>query len=59
MEKLLKRVKIVEEKYGKPEMMILSVARTTDEAAKMLKDLAERHGVRLVLGKEIEEEFAI
>jgi len=59
VEKLLKRVKIVEEKYGKPEMMILSVARSTDEAAEMLKDLAERHGVRLVLGKEIEEEFAI
>jgi len=59
VEKLLKRVKIVEEKYGKPEMMILSVARSTDEAAEMLKDLAERHGVRLVLGKEIEEELAI
>jgi hypothetical protein len=59
VEKLLKRVKIVEEKYGKPEMIILSVARSTDEAAKMLKDLAERHGVRLVLGKEIEEEIAI
>ncbi|NHV97651.1 MAG: hypothetical protein HA494_07720 [Thaumarchaeota archaeon] len=59
VEKLLKRVKIVEEKYGKPEMMILSVARSTDEAAKMLKDLAERHGVRLVLGKEIEEELSI
>jgi hypothetical protein len=40
-------------------MIILSVARSTDEAAKMLKDLAERHGVRLILGKEIEEELAI
>jgi hypothetical protein len=40
-------------------MIILSVARPMDEAAKMLKDLAERHGVRLVLGKEIEEELAI
>ena len=59
VEKLLKRVKIVEEKYGKPEMMILSVARSTDEAAEMLRDIAERHSVRLVLGKEIEEELAI
>jgi predicted nuclease with TOPRIM domain len=59
VEKLLKRVKVVEEKYGKPEMIILSVARPTDEAAKILKDLAERHGIRLVLGKEIEEELAI
>ena len=59
VEKLLKRVKVVEEKYGKPEMIILSVARPTDEAAKILKDLAERHGIRLVLGKEIEEELTI
>ena len=59
VEKLLKRAKVVEEKYGKPEMIILSVARPTDEAAKMLKDLAERHGIRLVLGKEIEEELTI
>jgi nucleotide-binding universal stress UspA family protein len=59
VEKLLKRVKVVEEKYGKPEMIILSVARPTDEAAKTLKDLAERHGIRLVLGKEIEEELTI
>ena len=59
VEKLLKRVKVVEEKYGEPEMIILSVARPTDEAAKILKDLAERHGIRLVLGKEIEEELTI
>jgi nucleotide-binding universal stress UspA family protein len=59
VEKLLKRVKIVEEKYGKPEMIVLSVARPTDEAAKTLKDLAEKHGIRLILGKEIEEELAI
>jgi len=59
VEKLLKHAKVVEEKYGKPEMIILSVARPTDEAAKTLKDLAERHGIRLVLGKEIEEELTI
>ena len=59
VEKLLKRAKVVEEKYGKPEMIILSVARPADEAAKTLKDLAERHGIRLVLGKEIEEELTI
>jgi predicted nuclease with TOPRIM domain len=59
VEKLLKRARIVEERYGKPEMIVLSVARPTDEAAKTLKTLAEKHGVRLVLGKEIEEELAI
>ena len=59
IEKLLKHVKVVGEKYGKPEMIILSVSRPTEEAAKTLKDLAERHGIRLVLGKEIEEALTI
>jgi len=59
VEKLLKRVKVVEEKYGRPQMIILSVARPTDEAAEVLRDLAEKHGIRLILGKEIEEALAI
>jgi len=58
--KLLERVKIIEEKYGrKPEMIILSVARATEEAMKTLKNLTEKHGVKLILGKEIEETLAI
>ncbi len=59
IDKLLKRVKVVEEKYGKPEMIILSVARPTEEAAKVLKALAEKHGIKLILGKEIEEALTI
>jgi predicted nuclease with TOPRIM domain len=59
VEKLLKRVKIVEEKYGKPEMIILSVARPTEEAVKALKALAEKYAIKLVLGKEIEEFLAV
>ena len=58
--KLLERVRIIEEKYGrKPEMIILSVARATEEAIKVLKNLTEKHGVKLILGKEIEETLAI
>jgi len=58
--KLLERVRIIEEKYGrKPEMIILSVARATEEAMKTLKNLTEKHGVKLILGKEIEETLAI
>jgi hypothetical protein len=58
--KLLERVKIIEEKYGrKPEMIVLSVARATEEAMKTLKNLTEKHGVKLILGKEIEETLAI
>jgi hypothetical protein len=59
VEKLLKRVKVVEEKYGKPEMIILSVARPTEEAVKALKALAEKYAIKLVLGKEIEEFLAV
>jgi len=59
IDKLLKRVKVVEEKYGKPEMIILSVARPTEEAAIVLKALAEKHGIKLILGKEIEEALTI
>ena len=58
--KLLERVKIIEEKYGrKPEMIVLSVARATEEAIKVLKNLTEKHGVKLILGREIEEALAI
>ncbi len=57
--KLLEHAKVVEEKYGKPEMIILSVARPTEEAVKALKALAEKHGIKLILGKEIEEALAI
>jgi predicted nuclease with TOPRIM domain len=58
--KLLERVRIIEEKYGrKPEMIVLSVARATEEAIKVLKNLTEKHGVKLILGKEIEETLAI
>lgn len=49
-------VRIVEEKYGKrPQITILCVARVTPDAFEALKSLADKHGVKLVLGKEIEE----
>ena len=58
--KLLERVRIIEEKYGrKPEMIVLSVARATEDATKALKNLTEEHGVKLILGKEMEETLAI
>ncbi|MGB9806884.1 MAG: hypothetical protein ACPLRT_09030, partial [Thermoproteota archaeon] len=56
VEKLLKREKIVEEKYGiKPKLMILSVARATPDISDTLKALAEKYGIKFVLGKEMEE----
>ena len=56
MEKLLKRVEIIEKKYGeKPLMLILSVARPAAEISESLKVLAEKNGVKLIIGREIEE----
>jgi len=56
MEKLLKRVEIIEKKYReKPLMLILSVARPAAEISESLKVLAEKNGVKLIIGREIEE----
>jgi hypothetical protein len=60
VEKLLKRVRVVEEKYGvKPMLIVLSIAKTSGEASKALKALAEEHGIKLILGREIDEALAI
>ena len=57
IEKLVKRIKIIEEKYGrKPHLTVLSIARATPEAIENLKTLTEKHGIKLILGKDIEEE---
>ncbi|MEM1582205.1 MAG: hypothetical protein QXK89_06820 [Candidatus Bathyarchaeia archaeon] len=54
--KIIERVRIVEEKYGKkPRITILCVARVTPDASEALRTLADKYGVKLVLGKEIEE----
>ncbi|MBO3754987.1 MAG: hypothetical protein FGF53_08975 [Candidatus Brockarchaeota archaeon] len=60
VEKLGKRAKIVEEKYGrKPTLTILSVARVTPEIAETLRHMTEKHGIKLILGKEIEESLYV
>ncbi|MEM4304033.1 MAG: hypothetical protein QXQ70_09100 [Candidatus Caldarchaeum sp.] len=60
VDKLLRRIEAVTEKYReKPMLSILSVARTTPEASQHLKSLTEKHGIKLILGKEIEEAPAI
>ncbi|MEM4185678.1 MAG: hypothetical protein QW801_00185 [Candidatus Caldarchaeum sp.] len=60
VEKLLTRVRAVEEKYGlRPVLTVLSVATASKQAVDKLVEEAERHGFRLVLGKEIEEALQI
>jgi len=60
VEKLLKRVRVVEEKYGvKPRLIVLSIAKTSGEASEALKALVEEHGIKLILGREIDEALAI
>jgi hypothetical protein len=56
VEKVLQRVGVVERIYGRRVFMaVLSVANVYPEAADALKTLAARHGIRLVLGREIKE----
>ncbi|MEM4281473.1 MAG: hypothetical protein QW470_06580 [Candidatus Caldarchaeum sp.] len=60
VEKLLTRVRAVEEKYGlRPVLTVLSVATASKQAVDKLVEEAERHGFRLVLGREIEEALQI
>jgi len=60
VEKLLKRVEIVEKRYGKrPMLVVLSVARPAPGVSRKLEDLAKRHGIKLVLGEEVDEAIAI
>jgi len=60
VDKLLKRVEVVEKKYGKrPLLVVLSVARTAPGVSERLEDLAKKHGIKLVLGKEVEEAIAL
>ena len=56
VEKALKHMKAVEENYGrKPTLTLLCAATCRAEAAERLKELCEKHGLKLILGKEIEE----
>lgn len=60
VEKLLKRVEVVEEIYGKrPTLVVLSVARTAPGVSERLEDLAKKHGIKLVLEEEMEEAVAL
>jgi hypothetical protein len=60
IEKLLSRVRLVEEKYGRRVMLaVLVVSTATPEAHEELRRLATEHGIRLVFGREIEERLAV
>jgi len=56
VEKVLKRARAVEEKYGrKPTLTLLCAATCRADAAERLKELCEKHGIKLILAKEIAE----
>lgn len=60
IEKLLRRIKLVEERYGRRvELAVLVVSTATPEAHEELRRAATEHGIRLVLGREIEERLAV
>jgi uncharacterized coiled-coil DUF342 family protein len=54
VEKVLRRARAVEERYGrKPTLTLLCAATCRADAAERLKELCEKHGIKLILGKEI------
>ncbi len=56
--KLLKRVEVVREVYkAEPLMKVLAVGRASVEASKVLRELAEKYGIKLLIGSEIEWEY--
>jgi DNA repair exonuclease SbcCD ATPase subunit len=55
LEKLMKKVRIAERIFGKPEFIFLVVANASKEAEGLLRKICGERGIRLVLGKEIEE----
>lgn len=60
VEKLTRHVRAVKERCRKePFLTVLSVARTTPEAAEILETLTEKYSTRLILGREIEETLQV
>jgi len=60
VEKLLRRVRLVERKYGrKVDLVVLTASTVTPEAHEELRRSSKEHGIRLVLGREIEERLTI
>ena len=55
VDKLLKRVKVVQEFYEKKvDFIVLAVVNLEAEAAEPLKKLTKKHGILVITGKEIE-----
>jgi hypothetical protein len=60
IEKLLSRMRLVEERYGSRVMLaVLVVSTAAPEAHEELRRLATERGIRLVFGREIEERLAV
>lgn len=58
VKRLLKRIEIVERRYGKkPFLAILSVAVTMPEVHEKLKNITQEHGIKLITGRGIEEQL--
>ena len=49
--KLLRKAKLVEERYGEKPKLILVILAAEKEAAKEIKELADKYGIELLLGK--------
>jgi len=57
VEKLLRRSREVEKLLGRGvEYRVLAVANLTSEASKALREMSERYGILIIVGREMEEE---
>ncbi len=58
MDKLLKRIKIVEEIYKeKPVVTLLYVLKVAPEIIDTLRTMMEKHGIKIITSRDIEEEI--
>jgi hypothetical protein len=56
IDKLLERVNFVKEMYGRDvDIKILAIANVGAEAVEFLREIAEKHGIMVIIGREIKE----
>jgi hypothetical protein len=56
IDKLLERVNFVKEMYGRDvDIKILAIANVGAEAVEFLREIAEKHGIMVIIGREMKE----
>ena len=53
VEKFLRKARVAEKKYGRRAMLFLIILTAPRRVSREIKELAERHGIELIIGKEL------